>query len=305
MRSHAAIVVIVLACAVATAGGFLWYRAATAPITAKAEPLAKIPPPLPSPDDIRGVYMTANTAQGKGLAAKTKRDTILRLLDETELNALVIDVKESGGAQVTEELKQFVASLADKPIWKIARVVVFADNSQTKTHPDWYLHYVGGGMWRDRGGVAWLDPAKPETQNYIVDFADSIVDLGFNEIQFDYIRYPSDGSVGGIKRTVANKTKREIIADVFKTFSEELRARHPDIKLSIDVFGYVTERPELSIGQALADAVPHMDYISPMVYPSHYYSGYFAKADKARGLPAVNLSRQGAHTNPETVVYRS
>ena len=87
--------------------------------------------------------------------------------------------------------------------------------------------------------------------------------------------------------------------------SNELRAYKSDIKLSVDLFGYVTQRPELSIGQALEDAVPHMDYISPMVYPSHYYSGFGVKKDQKRGLPAVSLSREGANADPGTVVHRS
>lgn len=293
--------IVVLACVGATAGGFFWYRAFKAQ-EARTQALEEPRPILVNPDDIRGVYMTASVARGGWISGKTKRDTVIQLLNDTELNGIVIDVKEANGGEVTKGLKEFVASLQDKPIWKIARVVVFTDNSQVAAHPDWYLTNKNGAVWRDNRGNAWLDPANPDALQYIIDFSKSIIDLGFDELQFDYIRYPSDGNTGAIRATTS---KRKTISAVFERFSDELRAYKPDIRLSVDLFGYVTQRPELSIGQALEDAVPHMDYISPMIYPSHYYSGFSVKADPKRELPAVSLSAQAVHADPDTVMYRS
>ncbi len=301
MDRKLAAAIVLLACAGAATGGFWWYRAFRAQ-DARTQALEESRPILVNPDDIRGVYMTANIASGKGLSARLKRDNITKLLDETEVNGVVIDVKESNGSLVTEGLKKFVQELGAEPVWKIARVVVFTDNSQVTAHPDWYLAATGSTVWRDNRGNAWLDPANKDAQAYLIAFSKSVIDLGFDEIQFDYIRYPSDGNIGAIRAT---GSKRKAISATFARFSDELRAYKSDIKLSVDLFGYVTQRPELSIGQALEDAVPHMDYISPMVYPSHYYSGFGVKKDQKRGLPAVSLSREGANADPETVVHRS
>ncbi|MBI4098825.1 MAG: hypothetical protein HY437_02235 [Candidatus Magasanikbacteria bacterium] len=290
-----------LACAGAATSGFWWYRAFRAQ-EARTQALEEPRAILVNPDDVRGVYMTANTASGKGLGARLKRDKIVKLLNETKVNGVVIDVKESNGSLVTEGLKKFVQELGAEPVWKIARVVVFTDNSQVTTHPEWYLSAASSTVWRDNRGNAWLDPANANAQNYLIAFPKSIIDLGFDEIQFDYIRYPSDGNTKAIRAT---GSKRKAIGAVFQRFSDELRAYKSDIKLSVDLFGYVTQRPELSIGQALEDAVPYMDYISPMVYPSHYYSGFGVKKDQKRELPAVSLSREGANADPGTVVHRS
>ena len=301
MRKHLAIATIVLACAATATGGFFWYRAFKAKQTS-AQAFEEPRPIIVNPDDVRGVYMTASVARGGWLGGKTKRDALVQLLDDTELNGIVIDVKEANGSEITKGLTEFVASLQDKPVWKIARVVAFTDNSQVAAHPDWYLKNNTGAVWRDNRGNAWLDPANEDALRYLIDFSKSVIDLGFDEIQFDYIRYPSDGNTNAIRAT---GSKRKNIRAVFARFSDDLRAHKPDIRLSVDLFGYVTQRPELSIGQALEDAVPHMDYISPMVYPSHYYSGFSVKANATRDLPAVSLSANGAHNDTATVVYRS
>lgn len=304
MQKHHALAILILAIAALGIGGYFSYNASLAPENSEAiwlYPRLR----MVHPNNVRGVYMTSAVAKSKWPGAALKRNKIMKLIETTELNGLIIDVKESEGSEVGERLKKFVQSLYNKPVWSIARVVAFADNSQVAEHPDWYLTYAGGAVWRDKRGNAWLDPANPDARRYIIDFCKSVIDIGFDEIQFDYIRYPSDGSISAIKRSRAENTKQEIIREVFETFSQELRAYDPTIRLSVDLFGYVTQRPELSIGQSLEDAVPYFDYISPMVYPSHYYSGFSVKADEKRDLPAVSLSAYGANTDPETVIYRS
>jgi len=304
MNKKYILAIIIIAIAALGIGGYFSYKATIKPTDANA--LWLIPQMhLVHPDSVRGVYMTAAVAGGKWKAAIKIRNDIMELLDTTELNGLVIDVKEVHGSEVTDTMKTFVLSLFQKPVWKIARVVVFADNSQVNEHPDWYLQYSGGAIWRDSRGNAWLDPAVPEAQEYIINFSKSIIDMGFDEIQFDYIRYPSDGNVSAIDRSQKNLTRRKVISQFVKRSSDELRDYDKNIKLSVDIFGYVTQRPENSIGQALEDMAPHMDYISPMVYPSHYYSGFYVPADENRGLPTVNYGAYTANTNPGTVIHRS
>jgi len=304
MHKKYLIPIIVIAIISLAGGGYLSYKAVLA--SKEAEALWLYPRlNLVHPNDVRGIYMTSAVASGKWLGARRKRDNLVDLIRETEINGLVIDVKESEGAEINDGLIKFVRSLQREAVWKIARVTTFTDNSQIAEHPDWYLKYSDGTIWRDRRGNAWLDPALPEVREYITNFCKTVISIGFDEIQFDYIRYPSDGNVSAIARSNPEKTKRETIAEVFEEFGRVMREYDPTIMLSVDVFGYVAQRPEPTIGQALEDAVPHMDYISPMVYASHYYSGFFVPADEARGLPVVNLSGNAANSNPAVVIHRS
>jgi hypothetical protein len=170
---------------------------------------------------IKGVYMTAEVASDGGAAATRIRNGLIHLAETTEVNAIVIDVKEVCGPEYSEtRMKQLIDELHAKNIWAIARIVAFKDSSQIYTHPEWYLHRAtyrpvtddcgkkiylrekgpdglktNEVLWRDNKGGYWLDPASEGVRNYLANFSKKIIDLGFDEIQFDYIRFPSDGDV--------------------------------------------------------------------------------------------------------------
>lgn len=263
---------------------------------------------------VRGVYMTADVANDRGRAATKLRGDIISLLDETELNAVVIDVKETrGGAIITGETKELIRTLHEKNIWTIARIAVFKDSSQEKIRPDWYLKWKRGGIWRDNRGGSWLDPAAPEVWVYQLAVAKAASDAGFDEIQFDYIRFPSDGNVAAAVYPIfrPGQPKWGILRAFFGYLHENLKQYRPDLILSADLFGYVAlQSADFGIGQRLEDVGENFDYVSLMVYPSHYYDGFQVAADPVRNLPALYYPRPTSIANvaanrPYDVVYRT
>lgn len=283
---------------------------------------------------IKGIYMTAEVASDGGAGATRLRNNLIHLAETTEINGIVIDVKEVCGPQYDQErLKKLIDELRAKQIWAIARVVVFKDASQINVHPEWYLKRAARKavsdqcanklhlraknpdgsksdaiFWRDNNGGYWLDPASAEVQTYITDFSKKIIDLGFDEIQFDYIRFPSDGDMEKAQFPVWNgrKPKFMVMKDFFEFLSAELKAYKPDIMLSVDMFGYAAIREgDVGIGQRLEDIGRSFDYVSFMVYPSHYYSGLALAADPAHDLPAVNYNKKEVRIHPDVTVGRS
>jgi hypothetical protein len=320
--------------ALALAGGFLVYDYTREPV------LRSVSPPengIVAGDDVlpektpeeriaeayarsqnrKGVYMTSAVANDRGAAGTRLRNSILDLIRATELNAVVIDVKEAPGMQIGKNLSLFVAELKKEDIWTIARFTVMRDNSQVLAHPDWYLYRKeGGAVWRDNHKHAWFDPAHPEAQKYTADLAKKIIDLGFDEIQFDYIRFPSDGDIQNAAYPFYNSKihgyKYKVMGGFFSYLHDALKSYKPEIILSADLFGYVASRGnDFGVGQRLEDLQDNFDYISFMLYPSHYYSGFYMAADASRGLSQVYYPYRSASTTnvvsnkPYEVVHRS
>jgi len=216
------------------------------------------------------------------------------LVGRTELNAMVIDVKDDGGhlafAPQAEdlralavkrpplgELETFTAPLKREDIYLIARIPVFEDAAFVEAHPQDAIGKVGGGIWHNRRGQVWIDPAAEQAWRYDVAVAREAYVGGFDEVQFDYIRFPSDGNLESIKypNFPAGKAKWQQMAEFFSYLDSELRAKS-HIPISADFFGLtmVDHNTDLKIGQRLRDGLPHFDFISPMVYPSHYAAGF-------------------------------
>lgn len=254
-------------------------------------------PPTPMPALVKGIYVTAQAA-----SVKKRFGHLVDLVDATELNSMVIDVKDGNGELAfvpqDEDLKKFAAAkpvlgnLADftaplraKDIYLIARVFVFQDPALVKRRPDIAVQRIGGGIWRDRKGVPWVDPSSLDAWKYSVAVAKEAYDGGFDEIQFDYIRFPSDGNLKTIKYAAFDpKTRKrvDVINDFFAYLDKELRQKNR-IAISADLFGLVMWQHEsdLGIGQRLEIGARHFDAISPMVYPSHYATGFNGYANPA------------------------
>lgn len=283
---------------------------------------------------IKGLYMTADVASDPGAGAAHLRKNIIRIAEETEVNGIVIDVKEVCGADYDEKrIRELLRELKEKGIWSIARIVAFKDASQVMAHPEWYLTrtnplVVGGEcsrkrhlrspssnpqvpnsiLWQDRSGGYWMDPASPEVRHYILDISKQMIDLGFDELQFDYIRFPSDGDVEyAIYPAWDHKTPRhEVLKGFFTFLHDALKAYKPEIMLSADIFGYVAaQREDLTIGQRLDDIGHAFDYVSFMVYPSHYYSGFYVPENVVAGTPATYYTVAEARAHPDVVVGQS
>lgn len=245
---------------------------------------------LPTPDSVRGIYMTSWVA-----STRDWRASLVKLVEETELNSIVIDVKDYTGKIAFEvsdpelqkigsaekridDVKDFVKSLHEKNIYAIARIAVFQDPYLAKVRPDLAVKTKTGTVWKDKKGMTWVDPCSKEVWDYTVRIAKETERMGFDELNFDYIRFASDGDMGNIvyHHCVQGVSKADALESFFKYLSENLKEL--EVPISADLFGMVTTNTDdLNIGQVLEKAEPYFSYICPMVYPSHYpptYNGF-------------------------------
>lgn len=224
--------------------------------------------------------------------AKSKRiDDLIRIAGDTEINAIVIDVKDSD-VYIDDYIKNLVARLHKKNIYAIARIIVFADNSQINIHPDWYfkkparqsltLQASAGGedgsLWQDRRSWYWLNPSNKETWGYNLEISKTAIDAGFDEINFDYIRYPAFSKEEDVVFPPPNEIiiKSNVINNFASYLTSELKKYDPEIILSVDLFAYnMLNNSDLGVGQVFLELYDYFDYVSPMIYPSHYASGNF------------------------------
>ncbi|MGQ9681230.1 MAG: putative glycoside hydrolase [Anaerolineae bacterium] len=238
-----------------------------------------------------------------------------------ELNAVVIEVKTGGGylafapqlplarqlgadAFETINLKALLAELRAKDIYTIARMPIFADNLLGTLRPAWAVHRPDGSVWRDALDGAWTDPFRREVWEYNVALAREAIELGFDEVQFDYVRFPSDGAVGQCRymRESTPESRVEAITGFVAYARRELDPT--GAYLSADLFGLTTFDPEeKGIGQLMERLGPHLDYVSPMVYPSTYLRGMLDIADPWRSpYEVVKRSLDAAHRKTSTPI---
>jgi hypothetical protein len=253
-------------------------------------------PHLSVPETVKGIYVTSDAYGEKRLF-----DKLLSLVGRTELNSMVIDLKDSRGALAFDtdhpdlepyaakrrplgELSSVAENLHAEGIYVIARIPVFQDRHYAEARTELTVKRSGGGIWRDRRGIPWLDPSSQEVWKYNVEIASAAWLAGFDEIQFDYIRFPSDGDLSTLRYDFydKSKTKYEAMGEFFEYLDKELRQKL-GARISVDLFGLVMWQHEydLGIGQRLREAMPRFDWISPMVYPSHYASGFQGFANPA------------------------
>ena len=260
--------------------------------------------PLPNPPAvIKGVYATGYSA-----GSMKKVDYLIDLIKNSELNAVVIDIKDYSGyvlydiqnADVTRyhtkevqisRVNQVIKKFHDAGIYVIARQTVFQDPVLAKARPDLALKNIRGlatstpiseaPVWHDNKGLAWMDPASKEVWDYNVAITKDAAARGFDEVNFDYIRFASDGSLGNIGYPFYNP-KTTLKLTVLRDFFKYLREQTPGIVISADLFGLTTvNNDDLGIGQTLVSAAEFFDYVSPMVYPSHYASGFIGYKNPA------------------------
>ncbi len=249
-------------------------------------PLPVIAREKPPAQAVKAVYLTASSANNPA-----KLDEIIHLIDTTELNAVVIDIKDYTGyilydshvplvrkLKTARDVLKFptttIQKLHDHGIYVIARQTVFQDPILSEKKPEWSLQSKSGGLWRDMKGLSWVDAAKEEVWKYNIDIAKEAIGLGFDEINFDYIRFPSDGAIKLIKFS-----KEGPKYDIMRQFYSYVRDSLQDEPawISFDMFGMTMDAKgtnDLGIGQRIVDALGNADYIAPMMYPSHYPSTY-------------------------------
>jgi len=267
---------------------------------------------ISTPDSVKAIYMTSWVA-----GTKDFRDRVIKIIDETEVNAVVIDIKDYTGriAFKTEDpllqkygasenripdVREFIKYLHDKNIYVIGRISVFQDPHMVTQRPDLAVKRKSdGNVWKDYKGISWLEVGSQEVWDYVVALAKESYNTGFDELNFDYIRFPSDGNMQDITYAFydsASSTKAETLRDFFSYLYKNLSdVRKDGATLSADLFGMITtNKDDLNIGQVLEFAEPYFDYIAPMVYPSHYpagFQGYANPASEPYGVVKFSMGR--------------
>lgn len=240
------------------------------------------------PKVIRAAYLTYYGIGHHGI-----RERVFGLLERTELNGVVIDVKgdrgwipyrtevplaREAGAQgpvLLRDFDQLLADLKAKGVYTIARIVVFKDNVLAQHRPEWAVRDARTGQpWTDLERLPWMDPFREEVWDYAIAVAREAARKGFDEIQFDYLRFPGDGKVSAARFSRPNR--RDTRLGAITGFLERARrALAPTgVFLAADIFGYTAfNGNDSDIGQRVEELAPHVDYLSPMVYPSSYHLG--------------------------------
>ncbi|KAA0206002.1 hypothetical protein EDM68_03985 [Candidatus Uhrbacteria bacterium] len=255
---------------------------------ATTEPADPGPVRVALPKEVRGIYWTASTA-----GDPNKRRELTDYILKRNLNTVVIDLKMDNGAIAfppadallkpyamdtppIRDVRMLMDELGEKNIYRIARIAIMRDSVFATAHPEIAVQRSGGGLWRDKTGAAWLDPAAPEVSAYAIALGREAIAAGFDEVQYDYVRYPSDGVLSIVRYPISRDRDK---AEVMRGFFEALNVlREEGVVVSYDLFGMTFwSSSHFGIGQRLEDAYPFADFISPMVYPSHYppnFRGY-------------------------------
>ena len=264
---------------------------------------------IKTPDQVRGIYMTSWVASTDSI-----RRGLVKIAEDTEVNSIIIDIKdytgkvaflmknrkvlEAGSSEDrVKDMKKFLEELHAKNIYVIGRIAVFQDPYLAKVRPDLAVKRKDGVTnWKDYKGALWLDPCSKEVWDYTVAIAREAESIGFDELNFDYIRFPSDGNMKDIKYPHCDATLAK--PDLLENFFYNLKKGLNDLKvpISADLFGMVaTNFDDLNIGQVLERTEPYFDYISPMVYPSHYPKSYNGFANPAaKPYEVIKLSMDSA-----------
>lgn len=232
---------------------------------------------------VKGIYVSGPMAGTAGM------DNLIALVDRTELNALVIDVKNDDGYLTCEldvplaeqigsekhyikDLPALVQTCKEKNIYLIARVVAFKDPILAEKMPEWSLHNSDGSIFRDKSGLAWVNPYRKEVWEYLASVGEAAIKAGFDEVQYDYVRFSTDSRMKQVDfgDSTKGRTKTEAISGFTLYASERIHAAGG--RISADVYGVVidSEEDQQIVGQNYVEMSRSLDAISPMIYPSHY-----------------------------------
>lgn len=240
-----------------------------------------------TPTNVRGVYVSSWV-----IGTKNVRDKFFKNFEGTNLNSVLIDVKDSSGVITfdikDEKLKKeaivenrirdidyVIDFFHKKNIYVIGRIAVFQDPGAAKKYGERAIKSKKtGGLWKDNKGLTWTDAGNKDQWKYIEDVATYAYSIGFDEVNFDYIRFPSDGILKDMKLPNSEgQDKVKVVSSFFDYIGKSMNAKK--IPTSADIFGQTTsDDTGMGIGQTLQAALRSFDYVSPMSYPSHYVKNY-------------------------------
>lgn len=242
-------------------------------------------------NDVRAIYLTGASAGDPAFLQH-----VYELAATSTINAVVIDVKDNSGrttypsalpavneigaasAQIAD-LGQLLLECEQRGIYTIGRLVVFADPRLAQARPDLAVQTADGRVWRDQAGSAWLNPHSSAAWDYNLAIAAEVASLGCREIQFDYVRFPSDGNLSAIRYPVTLDLRPAEVIEAFLGRARQVLAPYGAF-IAADVFGLVTSfSSDMLIGQVLENVARQVDFVCPMMYPSHYARGNYGIPD--------------------------
>ncbi|MDO8575674.1 MAG: putative glycoside hydrolase [bacterium] len=263
---------------------------------------------IATPSAVKAIYISSWVAGTPSISER-----LYKMIDDTELNAVVIDIKdytgrisfltdnkklESFGSPQSRirDIKALIKNLHERNIYVIGRISSFQDAYLVNARPELAVKKrTDGKIWKDRKGISWLDPGSEEVWKYLIEIGNDSYNVGFDELNFDYIRFPSDGNMLDIAYPFSMHNDK---AEIIKKFFAYLRENLGDTGaiLSADLFGMTTtNKDDLGIGQILENALVYMDYVAPMVYPSHFPTGFYGmKNPSAEPYRVVQISMKRA-----------
>jgi hypothetical protein len=265
--------------------------ASTAAHGAAATADPRVPPRVPRPDSLRALYVN-----GWAAGSHARMRDLVAIADSTEVNAFVVDVKESDsylvydstGIPLAKEIgadqrpgSKWLPALLDTlrahRIYPIARIVVFKDRMLAQKKPELSIRDARGAVWLDDEGKPWVNPYDRRVWDYNVAIAREALDMGFAEVQWDYVRFPD--VTGAMRATMVfpgsrGTSRQDDIRDFILYSKRRLAPYH--VPVSADIFGVMTNvGDDMGIGQRWEEVVQAADNVHPMVYPSHYYAHYY------------------------------
>lgn len=274
---------------------------------------------ISTPDKVHSLYYTAYAAVNR-----TKKENLYNLSETTEINSVTIDIKNVSGYTSFDfwdynfwdikpvsnwaiwDIKTLIADLHDRNIYVIWRIVVFKDKLLSEKRPDLALKWTDDktSVWTDYAWNKYLDAHSKEVWDYIVELSSASYELWFDEINFDYIRFPSDWYISKAYYPFSSSIisqnpswwKMMVIDEFWNYLKTKLKQKHSDIVLSADVFWLVTNIDLFQIWQNLESFLLNFDFVWPMIYPSHY-SVWYLWASIPDNIPYDVLSNAIKNTN--------
>ena len=302
-------------------------KASNSPVVSDIESQKPLPNP---PSVIKAIYLTSWSG-----GSSKKINYVIDLKKAGLINAVVVDIKDFSGIVAYDiqnpdvikygakeiripKINLTIKKLHDEGIYVVARITVFQDPVLATARLDLAVKSSSSmiaastlgtnSLWKDRKGLSWIDPAATSSWDYFVAIVKDAASRGFDELNFDYIRFPSDGDLNDMLfphwDEITPKHK------VIKKFFKYLRGSLPNVKISADLFGLATvNKGDMGIGQIIEDAYEYFDYVSPMVYPSHYATGFLGYVNPATApYEVVKYSLDGAFArlkSTSTIIFTS
>lgn len=265
--------------------------------------------------NVKALYLSFWGASGNSKTMKK----IFKIIENTEVNAIVVDIKSEYGStlyktsfkqansygahtnRTNRNISRFMKMMQDRNIYTIARIVTFKDEIQASNNPHYAIKNAKGEIWRNHDNMAWVDPYDTRSHDYAIRMAEEAAKVGFDEINFDYIRFPAKAK---LQFSQVNTQENRVKAITTFLDSAQKKLKKYGVYISVDTYGNIlwTKKGDNNIGQTVESLAAHADYLAPMLYPSGFGRGSFGKQNPS-SYPFIVIYRSIKHV--ENIIHPS